>query len=115
MSNSSAAVTDPLLGILLRSGTKKYYPLTRITTDFLPSVTKYLHDLMRWAESPGEIAFNADLEWHKEQMETLMSHIDLDAYMEQIETTSTTDGTTPSWAAVQGGAQVYDTLMLMGA
>jgi hypothetical protein len=27
----------------------------------------------------------------------------------------TTDGTTPSWAAVQGGAQVYDTLMLMGA
>jgi hypothetical protein len=27
----------------------------------------------------------------------------------------TTDGTTPSWGAVQGGAQVYDTLMLMGA
>jgi len=27
----------------------------------------------------------------------------------------TTDGTTPSWGAVQGGAQIYDTLMLMGA
>jgi hypothetical protein len=27
----------------------------------------------------------------------------------------TTDGTTPSWGEVQGGAQIYDTLMLMGA
>ncbi len=49
---------------------------------------------MRCATTPGEIAFNADLEWHREQMEeTLMSRIDFDV---RLETTSTTNAATIS-------------------